>query len=298
MMWFEEDDDGLVTPPEVTNTPPPAGTPPPLAEIPPVATTLSDVDDLIQRFRADLCIGSLSEKDVTVLMVGAMTDAALRSQLLTVLLQMVIDTPAQDASSRAALRRIVELACSNAGTEVQVLPPSPESGVPAEGETSVGVLVLGFAGANMGMLQLLCRSYQRLRPRWRVVATTRCGVTGPEAMPIKHMQLDEIMSGLAPCSRILVHAMSNNGQVLWASLLQRLPNLRSRVAAFVFDCVGPMYTMYDSDAEFSDQVFPQAVCSHLKLVLALSLTVLLRPCARSGRSSCIRSSRRRCLRRP
>jgi hypothetical protein len=126
-----------------------------------------------------------------------------------------------------AMRALFGLSLSQNGTEVKVRGPS---------DAKVGVLILGFGGASMMQLEPVDSTYKSLRPEWRTVTSTFHGVHGDEAKLITDRQCDEIISSLASCERILVHALSNNGYFAWMRLQKREPSLGRRLAAAVFDC--------------------------------------------------------------
>ena len=166
---------------------------------------------------------------------------AAQRPLLQALLQVIICQPATAQICVDATLILWALGCSNSGMEVEVM--QPQTPPPADSD-SVGVLVLGFAGANMGMLKLHMRTYQQLHPTWRVVATTGCLLellNATDAVTKRGEQLmadhlAEIERSLAGCRRLVVHSMSNNGQVLWLRLLRKAPAFVERVCAMVFDC--------------------------------------------------------------
>lgn len=168
-------------------------------------------------------------------------DEKRRKELLLQLLQCMISLPKENRLVMQAARLMWALGTSNMGIDVIVKePPKP----PSDGQPEIGVLLLGFAGASMGMLTLHVRTYQEMNPGWRVVTTTGSllhlldanDAAKARAEQLLQEQIDEIARGLAGCKRVLVHSMSNNGQVLWASLLVKLPHVVERVSAMVLDC--------------------------------------------------------------
>ena len=133
-----------------------------------------------------------------------------------------------------AVGLLFELSCTGSGTLV---------GTAGSPSADVGVLILGYAGSSVELLSPLVEVYRRL---WasssttgvRVVATVASGLCDYEqAVDALDAQCDATVSALAGCESILVHAMSNNGQGLWATLLHRRgAALRDRVAAVIYDC--------------------------------------------------------------
>ena len=216
-------------------------------------------EDLVRRLHevasSDASLQALTPDDLTLITITAMHDATLRPTLLKVMLQCIIDMAVDDALSQRAFALLFQSACSNSGTDVKVSHAKAVSPAP-----TTGVLVLGFAGANMGMIDLVGRSYQKAHPAWRVVTTTRSGVSDPRALSVREQHLREIESCLAGCDRLVVHAMSNNGQALWSELVARAPTLCARVRAIVFDCVGPSHAAtFPIDA--AHQVVKQTILS-------------------------------------
>ena len=230
-------------------------------------------DDLLHAWFADggALTGAAAEHSLSTLMEGTIPATAFTPAELTAsavqsmhnpataqavcqaLLQCILDLPAEDALAQRALQLLLQLGCSNSGISVQI--HYGTTGLVSD----VAVLILGFAGANMGMLSLVADTYRRLHPEWRVVSTTRPGVTDPAAEPAKQQQLDEVAASLQPCSKLLLHVMSNNGQLMWSRLLQRCPSLGERVAGIVFDCVGPKTDGTDYPAVCQHQVVKQTM---------------------------------------
>lgn len=167
----------------------------------------------------DLAIESLRRSDM-------------REPLTKQLVQTVIDCEPNDVRCQSALRLLFMTSCSNMGADVKVL-KEPGAKCP------VGVLVLGFAGANMGMLEMHRKVYTKLQPTWQVVVTTRPGMSGPRAQRALNARTEEVVAALAGCERLVVHVISNNGHTLWEELMLAHPELRARTAAMVYDCVGP-----------------------------------------------------------
>lgn len=199
----------------------------------------------------------MTPDDLAALAVAAMSKAQLRPPLMKTLLQCIIDLPVDDEMSKRALSLLFQTGCSNSGTDVKVSHPiAPPSG----SSPSTGVLILGFAGASMGMIELLGKSYQKWHPTWRVVATTRSGVSDARAISVREEQLRQIESGLGGCDRILIHAMSNNGFGLWSEVVARVPAVCARVKAVVNDCVGPAETAA-FPTEAAMQVIKQTILS-------------------------------------
>ena len=189
--------------------------------------------------------------DLKTLALVAMARADVRKPLMTVLIQRVLDKPAE---SQGAFMLLVQLGCSNSGVDVLVKPALKEAIGPA-----VGVLVLGFAGANMGMLSLHASTYQNRFPSWRVVVTTRSGVTDARAKPIRLEQIRQADEALAGCDRVLAHVISNNGHALWVEFLRHAPALTRKVAGLVFDCVGPVHDYAEFPRASMHQVAKQTV---------------------------------------
>jgi len=104
--------------------------------------------------------------------------------------------------------------------------------------STVAVLILGFAGSSVELLEPLVGMYRSEFPEWRVVATVASGLCNdPQAAVAADTQINNIARSLVGARKILVHIMSNNGQGLWASLLHLKGSLlRSRVGAVIYDC--------------------------------------------------------------
>uniref|UniRef100_A0A7S4M1P6 Carrier domain-containing protein n=1 Tax=Prymnesium polylepis TaxID=72548 RepID=A0A7S4M1P6_9EUKA len=98
---------------------------------------------------------------------------------------------------------------------------------------TTGVLILGFAGSSVEMLQPLREFYSRLRPSWRVVSMT--AVFDAEA---RHEQLTQVIDQFDGIHHLVVHSMSNHGHRTWMSLSDLDHEFGHRLKALVFDC-GP-----------------------------------------------------------
>lgn len=168
-------------------------------------------DDLAQRLLAGHKQFSVVEFEL--LTVAALPRKELRRPLLSALTQSIIDHAPESDAAQQALKLLFGSACSNSGADVLVLPASTQAPRSPGITTPVGVLVLGFAGANMGILTPTARLYQKSYPEWRVVVTTRTGVNLPSAAAVKAHQLADVLSGLEGCEKVVIHYLSNNGQV-------------------------------------------------------------------------------------
>lgn len=165
--------------------------------------------------------------------IGALTTPEALKEPLTALVQALFDAHAAGEMDVAAdaLGLLFDIGCSGSGTVVQTT-----------GDTvaGVGVLLCGFAGSSLRVLGAYVAFYRKAFPDWKVVATVASGLAldpSPEAKAAYERQADQVVAGLAGCQRILVHCMSNNGQGLFASLMQRKGSvLRARVAAVLYDC--------------------------------------------------------------
>ena len=131
-----------------------------------------------------------------------------------------------------AMQALFDLACSGSGTVVWSNSHDPTATDP------VAVLILGFAGSSVPVLEPLATWYASKYPKWRIVLSTGSGFsTDPMADTHLTAQLDAIVQALAGCKKVLVHACSNNGHGLFAALLHRKRDvLRSRIAAVLYDC--------------------------------------------------------------
>ena len=119
------------------------------------------------------------------------------------------------------------LSLSQSGTEVKV------RGKP---DADVGVLILGFGGASMALLQPVDDAYKKLRPDWRTVATTVTGLKTEASAKAVVAQLLEASEALSGCRHVIVHSLSNNGYGAWIKLARMVPTLGEKLAGCVFDC--------------------------------------------------------------
>ena len=150
--------------------------------------------------------------------VHTLSNEAARAPLLKGILQCLVDLSPEDELQPLLVKLLWQLGQSNSGVEVRVDQP-PGSTPP------VGVLLLGFAGANMGMLKLTAKTYQALWPQWRVVTTVAIGLQGEAAAAAERKQIDAVAAALADCGKIVLHSMSNNGFGLWTKIARQLPEL-------------------------------------------------------------------------
>ena len=180
-------------------------------------------------------------------------DREQQKRLLLSLVQTLVSCPPEAPVVGDAVSVLWTLACSNSGHDVEVLQPAKP---PTPSHPRTGVLILGFAGANMGMLKLHMRTFQEIQPTWRVVATTgdRIDLLGAtealraRAGRLHARQVTEVERALAGCDRIVVHSMSNNGHAMWIRILRGAPSLVARVCTMVFECgVAPMGEFSASD---------------------------------------------------
>jgi len=119
-----------------------------------------------------------------------------------------------------------------------VLSPSGSMSELVAGTTfpqTTGVLILGFAGSSIEVLQPVRQFYSRLRPSWRVISTTT--VFESEA---RREQLQQVLHQLDGLDQLIVHSMSNHGHRSFMSLLDLDldQSIGRRLKALVFDC-GP-----------------------------------------------------------
>jgi hypothetical protein len=147
--------------------------------------------------RAPHQISAADLDSLHVLAIAALKNDGLRRRVLGALLQSLVDVPETHQLFARALALCWKLGSSNSGTAVRVCEPAPPAAAddPASGGR-VGVLILGFAGSNFGMLKPLEREYQELFPAWRVVTTIGCLLT-EDAPAAESAQLAEVEHSIA-----------------------------------------------------------------------------------------------------
>lgn len=154
------------------------------------------------------------------------------------LAQVVADAVHGGETSTAAdaMHVFFDMCCSGSGMCVR------SNALEVNATAHVGVLILGYAGSSVQLLNPLSEFYKTMHPSWRVVSTVGTGLSNdPLAEKQLSVQLDAIIQALAGCRKVLVHVCSNNGHGLFALLLHRKRDvLRSRIAAVVYDCAASM----------------------------------------------------------
>lgn len=107
---------------------------------------------------------------------------------------------------------------------------------------SVSVVILGFGGGTIEVMQPIIEWYTSTYPRWTVAA-----YAGPCLREWDDEQqrvgssfdskMDELEEVIRSSARAVVHVMSNNGHFLWLHLLRRSGELlATRVGVMVYDC--------------------------------------------------------------
>jgi hypothetical protein len=186
------------------------------------AASYARVDAVKQRILAELCGGSTELK------------AALQAAM-----QCVVDLMhAGELDAAADMQQtLFDSITSGSG----VLVHAETSGNAAHAD--VAVLILGFGGSSVGVLQSVVHAYQRLQPTWKYVVTSACGIAFEETdagRAALDTQLERIIVELAGARKIVAHIMSNNGHGLWGNLLHRKGKaVRPRVGAVIYDCSCP-----------------------------------------------------------
>ena len=198
------------------------------------------------------CPDELTDDERLELACASLRTAELRQPLLTELLRTVLHAPA-DARGRASLALLFQLACSNSGADVKMHKPA---GTPCP----VGVLLLGFAGANMGMLELHARTYLKLQPSWQVVVTTRPGLADPRARPA----LD------AHCTSEPLRAAVRSARATVAKIRAEEKRVRERAALGVRAPSVPPEFLCPINQEVAKQPppLPHLYCAVLQLTLS------------------------------
>ena len=218
---------------------------------------------MLNSLRSAASVGSAADlppaAEIEAAVVDSLSNEREYRELLCALLQLCISLPPKDVLHITKVLFVCGL--SNMGTRVQVDEPkqTPATG----GNDSVGVLILGFGGASYRMLSLHVRTYQELYPSWRVVTTTGMYLDALEGSrrcdELMAQQVKDVESGLAGCSKIVLHCMSNNGQAMWLRLLAEAPSVVQRVCATVFDCAAAPIRGFPPEA--LHQVIQQTICA-------------------------------------
>ena len=181
-------------------------------------------------------------------------------ELLCALLQLCISLPPKTSCISRRLLFVTQFT-SNMGTRVQVDEPkqTPATG----GDDSVGVLLLGFGGASYRMLSLHVRPTRALsvvaRRHHHRNVSGRARRVECRCDKLMAQQVKDVESGLAGCSKIVLHCMSNNGQAMWLRLLAEALSVVQRVCATVFDCAAAPIRGFPPEA--LHQVIQQTICA-------------------------------------
>jgi len=136
------------------------------------------------------------------LAVSALQNTDLAKRLVSALLDVATSEPEASAAAGAAAVLTFQLTLSQNGTAVARYDSVPPSDAPP-----VGVLILGFGGASLDALRPLAEFYGRIWPSWRVLATTRAGMSDEDAADALAAQRRAVVDGLAGCGRLLVHVL-------------------------------------------------------------------------------------------
>lgn len=188
------------------------------------------IDTLKKKIAAGESLPPHVQRAVESKLVDALSNPALYRTVWTGLLECLPDagiTQDDNTATCMAMEALFGLSVSQSGAEVHRRGPS---------DAPVAVLILGYGGASMNSLSPVDKVYQRLRPSWRTVLSTITGMRSAGALAVVDAQLDQVAAAVAGCSRLVVHAMSNNGYAHWIKLAQRSPALLERLSGCVFDC--------------------------------------------------------------
>ncbi len=197
----------------------------------------------------------------------------MQARLVGELMGPVVElTPSsRDWSSMAQLciPLLFSLSVSASGTDVAVRAPAEEVG----GAEGVGVLVLGYGGSSVDDLEPIERVYLSLRPSWTVVRAVRPGAPPDGGSPHTPLsaslaaQLERIVAAVDGCASLIVHAMSNNGQMLWSSLLEsHREALAGRTKAIVYDCAPSLQAHMPAQPAVVRSIF--SACDRMGVSLA------------------------------
>ena len=173
------------------------------------------------------------EADVRAAAVASLTDSghAERKALLQALVDVVYrHADDEQGSAGFCLALLFQLGCNNSGTGLMIRDGTTEP------SSDTAVLVCGFAGSSLTLLNNVDQFYQQQHPEWRLVRAIGVALRGEDADEAQRKQHDEIARVLADVAHLHVHVLSNFGHQLWVGLQCAHPELGARVCSCVYDC--------------------------------------------------------------
>ena len=165
---------------------------------------------------------------------ASLSDPAKQNALMCKLLGSVYNANGEGHEAIFSVDLLFELTCACSGTAVDVLEPM------AQGDVPCCVVICGFAGSSLKVLQGLKDMYASRHPTWRIIVSTIPGLSVPEAAPQIEKQVEKIARTIGSVPRIVGHVMSNMGHHLWVRLLQTLTHV-------IFDCCLPAVQLKRQD---------------------------------------------------
>jgi pimeloyl-ACP methyl ester carboxylesterase len=159
---------------------------------------------------------------------ATLTDPQLQHKLMCKLLETIHAHGGETPMAQFCIHLLVSMCCSCSGTAVHVHSTSSSP--------SCCLVICGYAGSSLRVLQPLRDMYLAKHPSWRVVTSVKSGLDSTDADAALAEQVAQIVRAIGSAPRVVVHIMSNNGHGLWWRVLRAAPELNTRIRGIVYDC--------------------------------------------------------------